>query len=57
MEYEFSETYPRANRQAHESEYEMNDEPCMILEALTKAGWVCLEATRATENSGQSQLE
>ena len=49
MEYEFSESYPRTQRQAHESEYAINDEPCMILEALTKAVWVCLNATRATE--------
>ena len=49
MEYEFSESYPRTQRQAHESVYAINDEPCMILEALTKAGWVCLDATRATE--------
>ena len=39
-------------RRLRESEYPMNNEPCMILEVLTKAGWVCL-ATRCTDVPGR----
>ena len=49
MEYNFSKTYRRLERQRHEYEYGLNDEPCMILEVHTKAGWMCLDATRATD--------
>ncbi len=52
-EYEFSCTYPRAQREAKELEYAANDEACMIFEVQTRNGWICLDATRKTDSIGR----
>ena len=38
--------YKREERAIYEGEYANNQEACMILEAQTQEGWVCLDATR-----------
>lgn len=53
LEYEYTKSYGRSERQKHEEEYWLNDEPCMVFEVETRAGWVCLDATRATHTPGR----
>jgi len=45
-EYKTTQVYKREQRARHEEEYATNMEACMILEAQTKDGWICLDATR-----------
>lgn len=53
MEYKRSRVYPTSKRAEAEEEYRTNDEACMILDAETKDGWYCLDATRAFNTVGR----
>lgn len=53
MEYKSHRVYPHNQRLKFEKEYELNEEPCMILEAQTNQGWICIDATRRVNTLGR----
>ena len=52
-EYEREQVYPVKDRPAHEEEYSINGEACMILDIHTAHGWLCLDATRCHDTVGR----
>jgi SET domain-containing protein len=52
-EYERDKVYPIKDRPAHEAEYAINGEGCMILDIRVKHGWMCLDATRCHDTVGR----
>ena len=54
VEYKFSHSYSREERESHEEEYRINNEGCYILEAKLPTGkWLCLDATKNFQSFGR----
>ncbi len=49
LEYETDLVYRKGERPNLEEEYEENNQSCMVIDTLTKKGWVTLDATRMAE--------
>ncbi len=53
LEYEIDLVYRKGERPNLEEEYEENNQSCMVIDILTKKGWVTLDATRMAEAIGR----